>query len=68
MTIEQIDIAWKIAAVLFGAGAFYQELRAIRKDIERLESKVEKHNSFDSRIVRLESALAEREKLEEVHK
>jgi hypothetical protein len=61
MTVEQIDIAWKIAAVLFGAGAFWQELKAIRKDISRLEEKVEKHNSFDRRIVRLESIIEEKE-------
>ena len=65
MTADQIEIFWKVAAVIFGAGAFWQELRAIRKDIARLEEKVEKHNSFDRRIVRLESAFAEREKLDE---
>lgn len=65
MTADQIEIFWKVAAVIFGAGAFWQELRAIRKDIARLEEKVEKHNSFDRRIVRLESALAERERMGE---
>lgn len=59
------ETIWKVLGIVFAAGAFWQELRAIRKDIARLEEKVEKHNSFDRRIVRLESAFAEREKLDE---
>ena len=55
MTVEQFEVIWKLAAIVFGAGVFYAELKAIRKDIARLEQKVEKHNSFDRRIVKLES-------------
>lgn len=62
MTVEQIDIAWKVAAVLFGAGAFYQELRAIRKDIARLEEKQDKYNHLQERVAKIEA------KLEEQHK
>lgn len=62
MTVEQIDIAWKVAAVLFGAGAFYQELRAIRKDIARLEEKQDKYNHLQERVAKIEA------KLEEHHK
>lgn len=55
------ETIWKILGIVFAAGAFWQELKAIRKDISRLEEKVEKHNSFDRRIVRLESIIEEKE-------
>lgn len=55
------ETIWKILGLVFAAGAFWQELKAIRKDISRLEEKVEKHNSFDRRIVRLESLIEEKE-------
>ena len=55
------ETIWKILGLVFAAGAFWQELKAIRKDISRLEEKVEKHNSFDRRIVRLESIIEEKE-------
>jgi hypothetical protein len=55
------ETIWKILGLVFAAGAFWQELKAIRKDISRLEEKVEKHNSFDRRIVRLESIIEEQE-------
>jgi len=57
MTAEQLDVLWKLAAVIFAAGAVWQELRAIRKDIARLEEKVEKHNHFDRRLLIIESRL-----------
>lgn len=60
MTVEQIDIAWKVAAVLFGAGAFWQELRAIRKDIARLEEKQDKYNHLQERVAKLEAKLEEK--------
>ncbi len=50
-----IDSIWKILGVVFACGVIYGELKAIRKDIARLEEKVEKHNSFDRRIIRLET-------------
>lgn len=55
MSSEVLNIIWELAAVIFAAGAVWGELKAIRKDIARLEEKVERHNSFDRRIVRLES-------------
>lgn len=57
MTIDSeiLNLIWELAAVIFAAGAVWAELKGIRKDIARLEEKVEKHNSFDRRIVRLES-------------
>ena len=52
----ELGLSWKeIIYVTFMAGACWLELRAIRRDIARLEQKVEKHNSFDRRIVKLES-------------
>lgn len=54
--MSELGLTWKeIIYVTFMAGACWLELRAIRRDIARLETKVEKHNSFDRRIVRLES-------------
>jgi len=50
-----LEAVWKIAVVIFGAGMVWAELKAIRKDIARLEEKVEKHNHFDRRIIRLET-------------
>lgn len=55
MDSEILNIIWELAAVIFAAGAVWAELKGVRKDIARLEEKVEKHNSFDRRIVRLES-------------
>lgn len=55
MNSEILNLIWELAAVIFAAGAVWSELKAIRKDLARLEDKVEKHNSFDRRIVRLES-------------
>ncbi len=57
MTAEQIEIFWKAAAVIFGAGAFWQELRAIRKDIARLEEKQDKYNHLQERVARLETKI-----------
>ena len=61
MTPEQIELVWKLALAVFAAGGFWSELKAIRKDIKRLELKVEKHNHFDRRIVRLETLAEEKE-------
>lgn len=61
MTAEQFEIVWKVALAVFAAGGFWNELKAIRKDIKRLELKVEKHNNFDRRIVRLETLAEEKE-------
>lgn len=54
MTAEQFDIFWKIAAVIFGAGAFWTELKAIRRDIARLEAKQDKYNTLQARTLKLE--------------
>lgn len=51
------EMILKIAGIVFTAGMLYGELKAIRKDIARLEAKVEKHNNFDRRIVKLETMI-----------
>ena len=51
------ELILKVAGLIFTAGILYGELKAIRKDIARLEAKVEKHNNFDRRIVKLETML-----------
>ena len=57
MTPEFLDTIWKLAGIIFAAGIVWAELKAIRKDIKRLSDKVEQHNTFDRRIVRLETML-----------
>lgn len=58
MNLGDISISLKefIGAVFMFAFVWY-ELKAIRRAIMRLETKVEKHNNFDRRIVRLETLL-----------
>ena len=58
MTPEQFGMTWKEVVGLVSMFAFmWYELKAIRRDIKRLEEKVEKHNNFDRRIIRLETLL-----------
>lgn len=62
MSADQIELFWKVAAVIFGAGAFWQELRAIRKDIARLEVKQDKYNTLQERVAKIEARLEEEKK------
>ena len=58
MSPEQFGMSWKEVVGLISMFAFmWYELKAIRRDIKRLETKVEKHNNFDRRIIRLETLL-----------
>lgn len=57
MSPELLDTIWKLAGIIFASGMVWAELKAIRKDIKRLSDKVEQHNTFDRRIVRLETML-----------
>ena len=54
MTFEQFEIAWKVAGIVFCAGMFWAELKAIRKDIKRLEIKQDKYNTLQERTLKLE--------------
>ena len=56
MTPEMFDAVWRVAAVVFGAGAFWSELRAIRKDIARLEAKQDKYNHLQERTISNEAS------------
>lgn len=56
MTPADIGLTWKeVLYLTFMAGFVWFELKAIRRDIARLDKKVEKHNNFDRRIIRLET-------------
>jgi len=54
MTADTFEIIIKIATVVFAAGIFYGELKAIRRDIKRLEEKQDKYNHLQERTVKLE--------------
>lgn len=54
MTPEQFDIFCKVAGVVFAAGAIWSELKAIRRDIKRLEVKQDKYNTLQERTLKLE--------------
>lgn len=63
MNPADIGLTWKeILYIAFMAGFVWFELKAIRRDIvrldkkmDKLDEKVQKHNNFDRRIVRLET-------------
>lgn len=50
-----LNLLWKIAAVIFGAGVIIGQLRAIRKDIARLEQKQEEANKVKMRMAAAEA-------------
>lgn len=58
MNPADFGLNWKEVVGLISIFAFmWYELKAIRRDIKRLEDKVEKHNHFDRRIIKLETWL-----------
>lgn len=58
MTPDLFGLTWEeVVAVIAAFSFMWYELKAIRRDIRRLEEKVEKHNNFDRRIVRIETKL-----------
>lgn len=52
------NVLWKVSAVVFAAGGLWNELRAIRKDLSRLESKQDKYNHLQERVAKLEDSCA----------
>lgn len=54
MDSNLLDTIWKLAALIFAAGAVWGELKAIRKDIARLEAKQDKYNNLQERTRVLE--------------
>ena len=57
MNIMSLDAIWKVAALVFAAGAVWGELKAIRKDIARLEEKQDRYNHLQERVAKLEAKL-----------
>ena len=55
MTLN-FDIIWKVCGLVFACGAIFSELKAIRKDIARLEAKQDKYNHLQERMVRTEES------------
>ena len=49
-----MDTIWKVLGVVFACGVIYGELKAIRKDISRLEQKQDKYNNLQERCRTLE--------------
>ena len=63
MDFAEIGITWKeLLYLTFMAGFVWFELKAIRRDIARLSKRVEQHNNFDRRIIRLETLVEVQEK------
>ena len=60
MNSEIINLIWELAAVIFAAGAVWGELKAVRKDIARLEEKQDKYNHLQERVAKLEAKLEEK--------
>lgn len=54
MTQMEIETIWKVIIVVFAAGVVWSELKAIRKDIARLEEKQDKYNNLQERTRVLE--------------
>lgn len=54
-----LDMIWQLAAVIFAAGAVWGELKAIRKDIARLEEKQDRYNHLQERVAKLEAKIGE---------
>lgn len=58
MSPAWLEAGWKLAAVIFAAGAVWGELKAIRKDIARLEKKQEESNRVKERLASVEVDIA----------
>lgn len=54
MDTNWLNFIWEVAAVVFAAGAVWNELKAIRKDIARLEKKADETNHLKQRVSVLE--------------
>lgn len=53
MTLD-LETGWKILGGVFACGMMWAELKAIRKDIARLEKKQDKYNNLQERTRVLE--------------
>ena len=59
MSVQAFETIWKLSAIIFAAGAVWQELKAIRKDIARLEEKQDKYNHLQERVAKLEAKVGQ---------
>ncbi len=57
MTGEELGLFWKVGGIVFACGVIYGELKAIRKDIARLEQKQDKYNHLQERVFKLEGVV-----------
>ena len=57
--INEITFAaiWKVLVAVFAAGMLWGELKAIRKDLARLEEKQDKYNHLQERVFALEGEM-----------
>lgn len=46
------ELIFKICGIIFACGTIYGELKAIRKDISRLEKKQEAYNNLQIRVLK----------------
>lgn len=56
MDAQTIEIAFKVGGIVFACGLYFAELKAIRKDIARLETKQDKYNHLQERMIRVEES------------
>ena len=57
-----IETIWKVLGVVFACGMVWAELKAIRKDIARLEKKADETNHLKERVGVVEVKIAELDK------
>lgn len=57
MSAEQLELVFKIGGLVFAAGTLWNELKAVRKDIARLEQKQDKYNHLQERVFKLEGEM-----------
>lgn len=62
MDYQTIELLLKVGGIVFAVGAIYGELKNIRKDITRLESKQEKYNNLQTRVLRNELTIEQLDK------
>lgn len=54
MDADTIRLVFEVAGVVFGFGVIYGEIKAIRKDLSRLEEKQDRYNNLQERTRVLE--------------
>lgn len=52
-----VELIIQFVIFIFSCGVVYGEIKSLRKDLSRIEEKVDKHNNFDRRIVALETTV-----------